>query len=169
MDARDYMQHDGVGLAGLVTTGEVTAVELLTAARDRADAVNPLINAICVWFDEYADQRAVGQLSGPFAGVPFLLKDLYQSLAGLPISDGCRALVGRKAAYTSTIVQRWLDAGVVVFGRTSTPELGSKGVTESALFGPTRNPWNLEPHARGILRWRRGRGRGGHRAGGRGQ
>ena len=70
MDARDYMQHDGVGLAGLITTGEVTAVELLTAARDRADAVNPLINAICIRFDEYADQRAAEQLSGPFAGVP---------------------------------------------------------------------------------------------------
>ena len=143
VDARDYRQHDGLGLAGLVAAGEVTAIELLTAARDRAAAVNPLINAICIRFDEYADQRAAEQLSGPFAGVPFLLKDLYQSLAGLPISDGCRALVGRKAAHTSTIVQRWLDAGVVVFGRTSTPELGSKGVTESALFGPTRNPWNL--------------------------
>jgi Asp-tRNA(Asn)/Glu-tRNA(Gln) amidotransferase A subunit family amidase len=83
-------------------------------------------------------------LSGPFAGVPFLLKDLHQDIAGVPTTAGCRALAGRPAAATSTIVERWEDAGVVIFGKTTTPEFGSKGVTEAELFGPTRNPWDLD-------------------------
>ncbi len=144
MDQRDYLRHDGLALGELVAKGEVTAAELLAAARTRAHTVNPAINAICTWLDEHADERAAQPLSGPFAGVPFLLKDLHQDLAGQPTSDGCRALAGRTAERTSTVVQRWLDAGVVVFGKTSTPEFGSKGITEPALFGPTRNPWDLQ-------------------------
>ncbi len=144
MDQREYLQHDGLALGELVTKGEVTAAELLAAARARAHEVNPAINAICTWLDDHADERATQPLSGPFAGVPFLLKDLHQHLAGHPTSDGCRALAGRRSERTSTVVQRWLDAGVVTFGKTSTPEFGSKGITEPTLFGPTRNPWDLE-------------------------
>lgn len=144
MEQHEYLQHDGLALGELVTRGEVTAAELLAAARARARAVNPAINAICTWLDDHANERAAQPLSGPFAGVPFLLKDLHQHLAGEPTSDGCRALAGRRAERTSTVVQRWLDAGVVVFGKTSTPEFGSKGITEPTLFGPTRNPWDLE-------------------------
>ncbi len=144
MDQHDYIGHDGLALGELVASGEVTAAELLAAARTRARTVNPAINAICTWLDEHADERAARPLSGPFAGVPFLLKDLHQQLAGTPTSDGCRALAGRPAERTSTVVQRWLDAGVVVFGKTSTPEFGSKGITEPTLFGPTRNPWDLD-------------------------
>jgi amidase len=144
VDEREYLQHDGLALGELVTTGQATAADLLAAARTRAHAVNPAINAICTWLDDHADQRATRQLSGPFAGVPFLLKDLHQHLAGFPTSDGCRALAGRRSTHTSTVVQRWLDAGVVIFGKTNTPEFGSKGVTEPALSGPTRNPWDLD-------------------------
>lgn len=144
MDEHDYLQHDGLGLAQLVATGETTPAELLAAARARAAAVDPQINAICARLDDHADERAAGELSGPFAGVPFLLKDLHQHLAGQPASDGSRALAGQTSDHTSTVVQRWLDAGLVIFGKTSTPEFGSKGVTEPALFGPTRNPWDLD-------------------------
>jgi amidase len=144
VDEQEYLQHDALSLGELVATGEVTAAELLAAARNRAGAVNPAINAICTWLDDHADQRVTQQLSGPFAGVPFLLKDLHQHLAGYPTSDGSRALANRKATHTSTVVQRWLDAGVVIFGKTNTPEFGSKGITEPALFGPTRNPWDLD-------------------------
>lgn len=144
MDVRDYLTYDGLGLARLVSAGEVSAPELLAAARRRAEAVNPQINAVCTWLDDHADARVGEELSGPFAGVPFLLKDLHQHLAGEPTADGCRALAGRRADHTSTVVRRWLDAGVVAFGKTNTPELGSKGVTEPALFGPTRNPWHLD-------------------------
>jgi amidase len=144
VDESAYLEHDGVGLARLVAAGEVTARELLDAARLRAQAVDPAVNALCSWLDDHADDRVEQPLTGPFAGVPFLLKDLHQHLAGQPTSDGCRALVGRRADLTSTVVQRWLDAGLVVFGKTNTPEFGAKGVTEPAAFGPTRNPWALD-------------------------
>ncbi|GAB3693827.1 amidase [Saccharopolyspora tripterygii] len=142
MDVEEYLRHDGLGLAELVASGQASARELLDTARSRADAVNPVINAIVARLDEHADQRASGELSGPFAGVPFLLKDLHQNLAGTPSSDGCRAFADRTASVTDTVVQRWLDAGLVVFGKTNTPEFGSKGITEPALFGPARNPWD---------------------------
>lgn len=142
MDERDYLEHDGLALGGLVAAGEVTAAELLAAARDRARAVDPRVNAVCTWLDDHADQRAAQAPTGPFAGVPFLLKDLHQDLAGTPTSAGSRALAGRTATRTATVVRRWLDAGVVVFGKTNTPEFGSKGVTEPELFGATRNPWD---------------------------
>jgi amidase len=142
MDELAYLERDGLGLAELVAAREVTAAELLEAARGRAARVQPTINAICLRLDDHAEGRATDGLSGPFAGVPFLLKDLYQDLAGYPTSAGCRALAGHRAPLTSTVVKRWLDAGVVIFGKTSTPEFGAKGITEPELFGPTRNPWN---------------------------
>jgi amidase len=143
MDERDYTDTDGLGLAELVRAGEVTAVELLEHAQARADALDPRINAFALRLDELASRRVLEELSGPFAGVPFLLKDLHQDLAGVPTSAGSRSMAGRPAARTSTIVQRWLDAGLVVFGKTTTPEFGAKGTTEDSLFGPTRNPWDL--------------------------
>jgi amidase len=143
VDERDYVELDGVGLAERVAAREASAAELLEIAQARADRLNPHINAICLRLDDYATQRVSGDLSGPFAGVPFLLKDLRQDIAGIPTSSGCRALAGRRAQHTSTVAQRWLDAGLVIFGKTTTPEFGSKAVTEAELFGPTRNPWDL--------------------------
>jgi amidase len=140
----EYAQLDGLGLAEVVAAGEVKAGELLQLAQARADRVNPAVNAIVARLDERAERQVTDDLTGPFAGVPFLLKDLHQDLAGTPSSDGCRALANRKASDTSTVVQRWLDAGLVIFGKTNTPEFGSKGVTEPELFGPTRNPWDLD-------------------------
>ncbi|MEA2126119.1 MAG: amidase [Solirubrobacteraceae bacterium] len=134
----DYASHDAIGLAELVARREVTAGELLDAARARADAVNPRINAIV------RDVEPNPPADGPFSGVPFLLKDLVQSIAGVPTSNGCRALADVPMPVTTTGVQRWLDAGLVVFGKTSTPEFGAKGITEPDLFGPCRNPWNLD-------------------------
>lgn len=144
MDEHAYLEHDGLALAGLVAAGEVTATELLEIALARADRLDGRLNAICLRLDERARTQATGELTGPFAGVPFLLKDLHQDLAGVPTSAGSRALVGRIATTTSTVVARWLDAGLVVFGKTSTPEFGAKGITEPAAFGPTRNPWDLD-------------------------
>lgn len=144
MDEREYVELDGLELAERVRGGEVSAAELLEVARARADRLNPRINAIATRLDERAAERAAGALSGPFAGVPFLLKDLHQHLAGVPTTAGCRALAGRPVAETSTVAQRWEDAGTVIFGKTTTPEFGSKGITEAALFGPTRNPWDLD-------------------------
>jgi Asp-tRNA(Asn)/Glu-tRNA(Gln) amidotransferase A subunit family amidase len=136
----EYRAHDATGLAQLVADGQVTAAELLSVARARAAEVNPRINAIV------SDVPAAPSesLDGPFAGVPFLIKDLAQDYAGLPSSRGSRALMSTPAAEHSTIVARWIDAGLVIFGKTNTPEFGAKGITEPAAWGPARNPWNLE-------------------------
>lgn len=144
MDPEEYARHDATALAALVRDGQVTAAELLSAARDRADAVNPKLNAIVRRMDGEADAMAADPPVGPLTGVPFLLKDLHQDFAGVPTSSGSRALASRPATEHATVVRRWLDAGLVVFGKTNTPEFGAKGITEPELFGAARNPWNLE-------------------------
>jgi Asp-tRNA(Asn)/Glu-tRNA(Gln) amidotransferase A subunit family amidase len=143
MRSEEYVEHDATTLADLVRRGEVSAAELLVLARERRDAVNPHLNAIVVHLDEEADARAADPgLDGPFAGVPFLVKDLGQEYAGHPTTSGCRGLARDVADRHALVTQRFLDAGLVVFGKTNTPELGAKGVTESELFGPARNPWD---------------------------
>ncbi len=135
----EYRSHDATGLATLIADKEVTPEELLTLARDRAAAVNPRINAIV----REVPPALPTELSGPFAGVPFLIKDLSQDYAGLPTSAGSRALMSTPATEHAGVVRRWLDAGLVIFGKTNTPEFGAKGITEPEVWGPTRNPWNL--------------------------
>jgi amidase len=142
--ADEYAEHDALALADLVARRVLSAAELLEAARARARQVNPRINAIVRWMDQIADERVAGPLSGPFAGVPFLLKDLYQEYSGVPSASGCRALATTPAREHSTVVERWLGAGLVIFGKTNTPEFGAKAVTEAKLYGAARNPWALE-------------------------
>ncbi|HEX4896032.1 MAG TPA: amidase family protein, partial [Solimonas sp.] len=129
ISAADYQRHDGIGLAELVRKREVTPAELLEAALARAEAVNPRLNAIITPMHEQARARAAQPLEGAFAGVPFLVKDLFQEYAGVPAAYGCKAL--KAARHTPTehaeITARWLKAGVVIFGRTNTPEFGAKG------------------------------------------
>ncbi|MDT5180901.1 MAG: amidase [Mycobacterium sp.] len=139
MNFEEYRTYDATGLAKLVADGDVSAVELLALARDRASEVNPRINAI-VRDVPATPSDGVG---GPFAGVPFLIKDLAQDYAGLPTAAGSRALKSTPVAAHATIVQRWLDAGLTIFGKTNTPEFGAKGITESVAWGPARNPWDL--------------------------
>lgn len=139
---QDYRRFDAMGLAELVSQGQVSAGELLEHALERSEQTEPVLNAFTHRMTDWARQRAAGALSGPFAGVPFLLKDLGQDVAGHPTSDGCAALSARPALTTSAVVQRLLDAGLVPFAKTSTPELGAKAVTEPEAFGPTRNPWD---------------------------
>lgn len=135
---------DATSLAALVRTGEVTAHELLDLARSRADDVDASLNSIVLRMDAAADERANGTSTGPFAGVPFLIKDLAQEYKGYPTSYGSRALANDVATEHALITQRFLDAGLVIFGKTNTPELGAKGVTEPDYWGPARNPWNPE-------------------------
>ncbi|MDV3123573.1 amidase [Mycobacterium sp. 21AC1] len=139
MNYDEYRTYDATGLAKLIAEGQVSADELLTAARERAAAVNPRINAI-VRDVPAASSDAV---SGPFTGVPFLIKDLAQDYAGLPTSAGSRSQMTLPVAEHATVVQRWIDAGLVIFGKTNTPEFGAKGITEPEAWGPARNPWDL--------------------------
>lgn len=143
MDHGEYAAQDGLGLAGLIAAGELSPAEALRAAQARAREVNPQINAIVRRMDDIAEARLREELRGPFAGVPFLIKDLGQDYAGLPTTYGCRALATLPATQHATVVRRWLDAGLVIFGKTNTPELGAKGVTEPELFGPARNPHDV--------------------------
>ena len=140
MNFDEYRTYDATGLAKLVADKAVSAAELLNAARDRAAAVNPRINAIV----RDVPAEPSDDLVGPFAGVPFLIKDLAQDYAGLPTSSGSRALASSPVTEHATVVKRWLDAGLVIFGKTNTPEFGAKGITEPELWGPARNPWNLD-------------------------
>ncbi|GAB3894154.1 amidase [Kibdelosporangium lantanae] len=144
MEYGEYRRYDAVGLAELVAKREVSAAELLEVAIGRAEKVNPRLNAIVRPMYDIARERAATDLSGPFAGVPFLLKDLGQDYAGVRTGSGSRSMRDYVAPEHAEVVRRWLDAGLVVFGRTATPELGTKPVTEPVYGGPTRNPWNLD-------------------------
>lgn len=143
MNYQEYRQYDAVGLAELVKSGQVDPGTLLDIAIARAEAVNPAINAIVTPLYDWARrQLPVLGTEGDFAGVPFLLKDLLSALAGVPMSSGSRALRQFVPGHDSTLVTRYRQSGVVIFGKTNTPEFGLMGVTEPEAFGPTRNPWN---------------------------
>src|SRR4051794_28077109 len=144
MDLSEYLTSDATTLAQLVAATKVTPGELLDLARQRSDAVNPTLNAVVMSLPEVADARAADlSLSGPFAGVPFLVKDLGQEYAGFPTSCGSRALADDVADRHALVTQRFLDAGLVIFGKTNTPEFGAKGITEPELWGAARNPWGV--------------------------
>jgi len=139
----EYAKQDGLGLAALVARGEVTAAELTETAISRIEEVNPRLNAVVHPMFEYARQAAArGDLAGPFAGVPFLLKDLLSELAGVPHSSGSRFYRNFRPERNSELANRYLASGVVVAGKTNTPEFGLLPTTEPELWGPTRNPWD---------------------------
>ena len=144
--AADTRWMDAVDQAALVRRGEVSAAELLDAAIERIESIDPALNAVIIrWFDEA--RRAATQLpDGPFRGVPFLLKDLWAHYAGQPLTNGCRALKNALpiSPADTTLVARFRQAGLNIAGRTNSPEFGSLPTTEPMAWGPTRNPWNLE-------------------------
>ena len=141
----EYERYDALGLAELLRQGEVSAAELLEAAITRAEQYNPAVNAIVTpLFDAARQQLAAGLPDSPLAGVPFLVKDLLTDIAGLPTSGGARFLKDAPMPVDAELTRRMKQAGLVIFGKTNTPELGLVPVTESELWGPARNPWNLE-------------------------
>lgn len=142
---------DATGQAELVAKGEVTPGELLDAAIERIEQSNPALNAVVIeWFDHARSVAAGPDLpagpSVPFRGVPFLLKDLFTSFAGQTMSNGNGALkrAGKVDATDTTLVARFKAAGLVIAGRTNTPEFGSLPTTQPLAWGPTRNPWALD-------------------------
>ncbi|GAS95942.1 amidase, Asp-tRNAAsn/Glu-tRNAGln amidotransferase A subunit [Mycolicibacterium canariasense] len=153
--AEELAAIDAVGQAALVAAGELSATDLLDAAILRLESVRELNAVIADLFERGRTQAAAldadgalrGGDSGPVAGVPFLLKDLGASLAGAPEAMGSRALRTHVAAESAWIVERYLAAGLVVFGKTNTPEWGNHCTTEPSLFGRTANPWapNITP------------------------
>lgn len=139
-----YGGLDALGLAGLVRAKEVTPGELLDEALSRVAAWNPKLNAVVRLMEEPARRDiARGLPEGPFTGVPFLLKDLMSAVGGVPLSNGSRFLAGFVPTADCELVRRYRAAGLILAGKTSTPELGLLPFTEPELFGPARNPWDL--------------------------
>jgi amidase len=146
----EYDDYDALGLAELIASGEVSAMELLDEAIARCERINPTINAVIHPLYDSARKRIASEvLSGPFAGVPFLMKDLGQAVAGAPLRNGSRLFNDYVPTYDAEMVKRLHAAGLVTFGKTNTPEFGLVGTTEPVLFGATRNPWQLNHVAGG--------------------
>ncbi|MEA2010826.1 MAG: amidase family protein [Actinomycetota bacterium] len=146
---KEYGSFDAVGLAQLVEQGEVTSVELVDAAAARLNDVNPAINAV-IWdrLDAARSEAEAGDQTGPFAGVPILIKDLVVD-KGVPVTFGSVFFRNYVGETRSVFRDRVDDAGFVDLGRTNTPEFGLLPTTEPVLHGPTRNPWDLSRSAGG--------------------
>src|SRR5215469_6250031 len=133
---------DATAQADLVHRKQITPLELVDAAIARIEKLNPSFCAVVTPMFENARDSALGPLpNGPFRGVPFLLKDLIASYAGVRMASGSSALKGFVPDHDSELVNRLKRAGLVILGKTNTPEFGILPTTEPRLFGPSRNPW----------------------------
>ena len=139
----EYLELDATGLADLVRSGKVSAAELTECAIARTEALNPALNAVVHKFYDRARAAAQQPQTGAFAGVPFLLKDILGDLAGEPTRQGSRLMPAVPAAQNAELTNRFLAAGLNPLGKTNVPEFGLVGTTESVLYGPAKNPWNL--------------------------
>ena len=133
----EYTQYDATGLANLIATGEVEASEVLETAIAAIERLNPDLNAVITPMFDYA--RAVSA-SGPLAGVPYVVKDLNTNVAGVPSTNGSRLLRRNIAGANAILIDRLRAAGLVIVGKTNTPEFGLNVCTSPAEFGPTKNP-----------------------------
>jgi Asp-tRNA(Asn)/Glu-tRNA(Gln) amidotransferase A subunit family amidase len=146
----DYERYDGLGLAALVKARQVSAAELLAAAMERVEQRNPATNAVINrMYDESMAAIAVGLPSGPFTGVPYLIKDLGPLYAGTVTTFGSSIFRNFVADHDSELAVRLKRAGLVIFGKTHSCEFGLSTSSESRLFGATHNPWNPEYSAGG--------------------
>ncbi len=136
---------DGLALAEQVRAGEISAAELVEAAIQRIESKNETLNAVVTKaYDQALDAAKAPRGDGPFAGVPFLLKDLGGALANVPFTGGSRFFENDCPPADSVLVQRYKSAGLIPLGRTNTPEFGLNASTEPVLFGPTHNPWDTK-------------------------
>ena len=142
MKAEEFASFDGLGLAELVRGRHVSPSELLDAAVSQVEARNPELNAVVTkLYDHARFAIAAGLPDGPFTGVPYLLKDLGAHVSGAVTSFGTTLFKDFVVDHDSEITARLRRAGLVIFGKTNTPEMGLAASTEPRLFGPTRNPW----------------------------
>lgn len=150
MNPDEYLHYDATGLAELVARGECRPDELVELAIARIEATNPTVNAVIrPMYDEARAELDAGLPDGPFRGVPYLLKDLRASYAGVPTTSGSRFFHDHVPDHDSELVARYRRAGLVAVGKTNTPEFGGAPTTEGSVNGPTRNPWNLDHSAGG--------------------
>lgn len=141
----EYDRYDALGLAGLIAKKKLSAREAVDEAIARAEKLNPKLNAIVFEAFDLARDAAKGKLpKGPFTGVPTLLKDMRAGAMGMPTRNGSRFMPKVLADHDSTLVARYRSAGLIPLGKTNVPEFGILPTTESKLYGPARNPWNLD-------------------------
>jgi len=144
MGLREYDSLDATGLAALVRGKQVKPIELVDTAIERIERSNPTLNAVVTPIYEQARAAASGKLpDGPFTGIPFFLKDLGASLAGVRLTMGSSFLSGFVPDHDAELVARLKRAGLIILGKTNTPELGILPTTEPRFFGPCRNPWDI--------------------------
>jgi amidase len=140
----EYASYDGLGLAELVKKGEVSSSELAEEAISRIEKHNPTINAVILKLYDLGREMAKAPADGPFMGVPFLLKDAFGDIAGYPTRLGSRFKSGAPVKEDSALAKRFRASGLAFLGKTNVPEFTLLPTTESALYGPARNPWNVE-------------------------
>ncbi|MEC7845091.1 MAG: amidase [Actinomycetota bacterium] len=146
-DDGELSRLDSVGLAEVIRSGDLSAVEVIEASIKRIEAMDGDLNAVVTRRFERALEDAAGDIpNGPFQGVPFLLKDLWTCSAGEPMHLGNKALknINYISPIESDLARRYREAGFIVIGRTNTPEFGLVGTTEPESYGPSRNPWNTD-------------------------
>lgn len=144
MSIPEYDELDATALAGLVADGSVSPRELLEAAVERIDARNPRLNAVVTRHVDRALERVDALPDGPLRGVPFLVKDLKLKIAGTVTTNSSALSANTVADRSSVLAERYEAAGLQILGKTNTPEFGIMGITEPALRGPCRNPWNRD-------------------------
>src|SRR5690625_2062496 len=143
MKLSEYIQLDGTKMAKLVRQKEVTKQELIETSYELLDKVNPELNAVTRTRKEQAHKEADKQhTEAPFNGVPIFLKDISQTIRGELSTGGALLLKNAVAPTTSYFVESLNRAGFLRLGHSTTPEFALKNITESKLYGPTRNPWN---------------------------
>jgi amidase len=143
--SNDLARMDATAQAELVSSGEASPIELVDAAIERMERINPEVNAVIHDLSEEGRELAAGDVpDGPFKGVPFLLKDIGATFAGEPFHLGSTLLkeADFRAPVDTFLAQRFRDAGLITFGKTNVPEFGIVATTESQAYGPARNPWD---------------------------
>lgn len=143
MNPGECLSYDALGLAELVKRQEVTPLELIETAIGQIEQLNPLLNAVITPMFEQAREWARRKLpAGPFSGVPYLLKDLGAFCRGVRLTMGSVFLQNFIPDHDTELISRLKRAGLIIIGKTNTPELGLLPTTEPCLFGPCRNPWD---------------------------
>lgn len=139
---KDLAHLDMIDTAAEISSGRVSMFEVMKAAMDRIDALDPHLNAMVTKTYDYGARQIVNKPTGPLAGVPYMLKDL-NSLTGVRTTRGSRLFSSHTSTRQSPYTDNILSTGVIILGKTNTPEFGLMPTTEPIANGPTRNPWNL--------------------------
>ena len=145
MRVDEYAELDALGIAQAIKQGDVSAPEVTEAAIEACERMDQALNALVMTNFDNARTRAAAELpDSPLAGVPFLLKDVNQHCSEMPTTFSCRFFDGAKPKPDSELVSRWRRAGLVILGKTNTPEFAEDFVCEPTFRGVTLNPWNTE-------------------------